>query len=144
MSSSTAASSPRSPSPTCASPILYALAYPERVPVAEKDALTFDLKTLSQLDFSTPDPVRFPCLRLAYEAAEAGGRSCIALNAADEIAVAAFLAGDIPFLGIPRTIETVLQLTSGQPPASIPEVLAADLAAREQAREVIVSHSVRQ
>jgi 1-deoxy-D-xylulose-5-phosphate reductoisomerase len=118
-------------------PILYALAYPERV----KSDLTFDLKTLSQLDFSTPDLARFPCLRLAYEAAEAGGNACIALNAADEIAVAAFLAGDIPFLGIPRTIETVLQLTSGQPPASIAEVLEADLAARERAREVIASQS---
>jgi len=122
-------------------PILYALAYPERVPVAEKEALTFDLKTLSQLDFSTPDLTRFPCLRLAYEAADSGGNACIALNAADEIAVAAFLAGDIPFLGIPRTIETVLQLTSGQPPASIAEVLEADLAARERAREVIASQS---
>jgi 1-deoxy-D-xylulose-5-phosphate reductoisomerase len=122
-------------------PILYALAYPERVPVAEKEALTFDLKTLSQLDFSTPDLTRFPCLRLAYEAAEAGGKACIALNAADEIAVAAFLAGDIPFLGIPRTIETVLQLTSGQPPASIAEVLEADLTARERAREVIARQS---
>jgi 1-deoxy-D-xylulose-5-phosphate reductoisomerase len=122
-------------------PILYALAYPERVAVAEKEALTFDLKTLSQLDFSPPDLVRFPCLRLAYEAAEAGGKAGIALNAADEIAVAAFLAGDIPFLGIPRTIETVLQLTSGQSPASIAEVLEADLAAREQAREVIASES---
>src|SRR5260370_24099412 len=104
-------------------PILYALAYPERV----KSELTFDLATLSQLDFSIPDLTRFPCLRLAYEAAEAGGRSSIALNAADEIPVAAFLSGDIPFLGIPRTIETVLQLTSGQPPASIFEVLQAAL-----------------
>ena len=91
-------------------PILYALAYPERVTVRIS---TFDLTTLSQLDFSAPDLTRFPCLRLAYEAAETGGKACIALNAADEIAVAAFLAGDIPFLGIPRTIETVLQLTSG-------------------------------
>jgi 1-deoxy-D-xylulose-5-phosphate reductoisomerase len=114
-------------------PILYALAYPERVP----SDLTFDLTTLSQLDFSTPDLDRFPCLRLAYEAAENGGRSCITLNAADEIAVAAFLEGRIPFMGIASTIETVLQLTSGQPPASISEVLEADLAARQQAREVI-------
>jgi 1-deoxy-D-xylulose-5-phosphate reductoisomerase len=122
-------------------PILYALAYPERVPVTEKESLTFDLATLSQLDFSVPDLNRFPCLRLAYEAAETGARSSIALNAADEIAVAAFLAGDIPFLGIPRTIERVLQLTSGPTPASIPEVLEADLAARECAREVIASQS---
>jgi 1-deoxy-D-xylulose-5-phosphate reductoisomerase len=118
-------------------PILYALAFPERV----QSDLTFDLATLSQLDFSTPDLIRFPCLRLAYEAAEAGGQSCIALNAADEIAVAAFLSGDIPFLGIPRTIESVLQLTSGKPPASILEVLEADLAARECAREVIASQT---
>jgi 1-deoxy-D-xylulose-5-phosphate reductoisomerase len=114
-------------------PILYALAYPERV----LSDLTFDLTTLSQLDFSVPDLNRFPCLRLAYEAAEVGGHACIALNAADEIAVAAFLEGRIPFLGIPRTIETVLQLTSGQHPASILDVLDADLAARASAREVI-------
>lgn len=114
-------------------PILYALAYPERV---ESD-LTFDLATLTQLDFSIPDLTRFPCLRLAYQAADAGGKACIALNAADEIAVASFLAGDIPFMGIPGTIEAVLQLTSGQRPASILEVLEADLAARQCAREVI-------
>lgn len=118
-------------------PILYALAYPERVP----SDLTFDLSTLSQLDFAIPDLARFPCLRLAYEAAASGGKSCIALNAADEIAVASFLSGDIPFLGIPRTIEAVLQLTSGNPPASISEVLEADLAARESAREVIASQT---
>jgi 1-deoxy-D-xylulose-5-phosphate reductoisomerase len=120
-------------------PILYALAYPERIAVTEKEALTFDLTTLSQLDFSVPDLTRFPCLRLAYEAAETGGKACIALNAADEIAVAAFLAEDIPFMGIPRTIERVLQLTSGPPPASIRDVLEADLAARQSAREVIAS-----
>jgi 1-deoxy-D-xylulose-5-phosphate reductoisomerase len=122
-------------------PILYALAYPERVAVTEKEALTFDLTTLSQLDFAVPDLNRFPCLRLAYEAAATGGKSCIALNAADEIAVAAFLAEDIPFMGIPRTIESVLQLTSGPSPASIRGVLEADLAARQAAREVIASQS---
>jgi 1-deoxy-D-xylulose-5-phosphate reductoisomerase len=118
-------------------PILYALSYPERV----QSDLTFDLAMLSQLDFSQPDLTRFPCLRLAYEAAALGGESCIALNAADEIAVAAFLNPDpgqaIPFLGIPRTIEEVLAHTSGVRPTSIQEVLEADLAARERAREVI-------
>jgi 1-deoxy-D-xylulose-5-phosphate reductoisomerase len=118
-------------------PILYALAYPERV----ASDLTFDLTTLNQLDFSVPDLTRFPCLRLAYEAAEAGGKACIALNAADEIAVAAFLEGAIPFMGIPRTIEQVLQITSGPRPTSILEVLQADLAARESAREVIARHT---
>jgi 1-deoxy-D-xylulose-5-phosphate reductoisomerase len=122
-------------------PILYALAYPERVDAPADSGLRFDLSTLSQLDFSQPDFARFPCLRLAYEAAETGGEACIALNAADEIAVAAFLSPDpaqsITFLGIPRTIEQVLMQTSSRHPASIAEVLAADLAARTRAREVI-------
>ncbi len=122
-------------------PILYALAYPERVAVSEKENLTFDLAALSQLDFAQPDLARFPCLRLAYEAAASGGNACIALNAADEIAVAAFLEGRIPFLGIPRTIEAVLELTSDRHPASIPDVLKADLAARACAREVIARQS---
>jgi 1-deoxy-D-xylulose-5-phosphate reductoisomerase len=114
-------------------PILYALAYPERVP----SDMSFDIETLTYLNFSPPDFQRFPCLRLAYEAAEAGGAACIALNAADEIAVAAFLAGEIPFLGIPRTIEKVLAETPAARPASIGDVLVADKQAREQAREAI-------
>jgi 1-deoxy-D-xylulose-5-phosphate reductoisomerase len=90
-------------------PILYALAYPERVDAqGAAPQLGFDLGTLSRLDFAAPDFARFPCLRLAYEAAESGPAACIALNAADEIAVAAFLEGAIPFPGIPRTIEKVL------------------------------------
>jgi 1-deoxy-D-xylulose-5-phosphate reductoisomerase len=119
-------------------PILYALAYPER-PAAPQ--LSFDLAALSQLDFAEPDPIRFPCLRLAYEAAESGPAACIALNAADEIAVAAFLEGRIPFLGIPRTIEEVLAETASLVPASIKEVLAADEAARACARNVIGRHA---
>jgi 1-deoxy-D-xylulose-5-phosphate reductoisomerase len=122
-------------------PILYALAYPERVDATPAPGLQFDLAALSQLDFSAPDLDRFPCLRLAYEAAETGGEACIALNAADEIAVAAFLEGQIPFMGIPRTIEQVLQQTSGRAPSSIQEVLEADLVARVRAREVI-SHQL--
>ena len=114
-------------------PILYALAYPERVP----SDMSFDIETLNYLNFSPPDFQRFPCLRLAYEAAETGGTACIALNAADEIAVAAFLAGEIPFMGIPRTIEEVLAATSAARPVSIDEVLLADKEAREQARATI-------
>ena len=86
-----------------------------------------------------PDLARFPCLRLAYEAAAIGGDACIALNAADEIAVAAFLEGRIPFLGIPRTIEQVLRETPAGHPASINEVLQADLVARETARNLIAN-----
>jgi 1-deoxy-D-xylulose-5-phosphate reductoisomerase len=119
-------------------PILYALAFPER-PASN---LTFDLTKLAQLDFSPPDFHRFPCLRLAYEAAEAGPAACIALNAADEIAVAAFLAGQVPFLGIPRTIERVLELTPAHRPESISEVLTADRIARETAQRVIASAPV--
>ena len=115
-------------------PILYAMSYPER-PAAPQ--LAFDLAALTHLDFSQPDPERFPCLRLAYEAAAAAPSACIALNAADEVAVAAFLDGKIPFMGIPRTIELVLGETSAHAPASIKDVLAADEAARECARRVI-------
>ena len=114
-------------------PILYALAYPER-PASN---LTFDLAALSRLDFAPPDFARFPCLRLAYEAAEASPAACVALNASDEIAVAAFLEGRIPFPGIPRTIERVLELTPAARPESIRDVLAADERARECARSVL-------
>jgi len=115
-------------------PILYAMSYPERV---ESD-LTFDMAALGQLNFEPPDFVRFPCLRLAYEAAEKGGAHCIALNSADEIAVEAFLERRIPFSGIARTIEAVLQATPESHPGSISEVLACDRQAREMAREVLI------
>jgi 1-deoxy-D-xylulose-5-phosphate reductoisomerase len=120
-------------------PILYALSWPERIAVEGKTPLTFDMAALSHLDFQQPDFARFPCLRLAYEAAAASQNHCIALNAADEIAVDAFLNGKLPFLGIPRTIEKVLAKTISGSPASIPEVLAADIQAREQARNIIAS-----
>lgn len=116
-------------------PILYALTYPERI----ASNLTFDLQQLARLDFSPPDFERFPCLRLAYEAAELGGEHCIALNAADEVAVEAFLAGRIPFLAIPRTIESVLEQTPHRHPATIAEVLDADDRARATARELLVA-----
>ncbi|MBW4039754.1 MAG: 1-deoxy-D-xylulose-5-phosphate reductoisomerase [Acidobacteria bacterium] len=120
-------------------PILYALSWPQRIAVEGHTPLTFDLAALSHLDFQPPDFARFPCLRLAYEAAAASQNHCIALNAADEIAVAAFLDGKLPFLGIPCTIERVLSLTKASSPASIPEVLQSDLHARDLAREVIAN-----
>ena len=110
-------------------PILYAMSYPERV---ESD-LIFDMAALGQLNFEPPDFERFPCLRLAYEAAEKGGAHSIALNAADEIAVEAFLAGKTSFTAIPRTIEAVLQATPENHPVTISEVLALDQEAREAA-----------
>ncbi len=110
-------------------PILYALAYPER----PASMFTFDLAALRHLEFEPPDFNRFPCLRLAYEAAEKGGVHCIALNAADEVAVEAFLDRKIPFPAIPGTIEKVLASTPEAHPATIAEVLAADREARQRA-----------
>ena len=114
-------------------PILYALAWPER----PASTLTFDLGALRHLDFEPPDFERFPCLRLAYEAAEKGGAHSIALNAADEVAVEAFLDRKIPFMGIPRTIERVLASTPEAHPATIAEVLAADGEARATAAALL-------
>jgi 1-deoxy-D-xylulose-5-phosphate reductoisomerase len=116
-------------------PILYAMSYPERV---DSD-LTFDMAALGQLDFAAPDFERFPCLRLAYEAAERGGAHAIALNASDEIAVAAFLEGAISFPAIARTIEEVLEEIPESHPATIGEVLALDEHARELARHAVKS-----
>jgi len=114
-------------------PILYALAYPER----PASSLTFDLAALRHLEFEEPDFERFPCLRLAFEAAERGGAHCITLNAADEVAVEAFLDRRIPFMGIPGTIEKVLASTTEAHPATIAEVLATDKAARQMAHEFL-------
>jgi 1-deoxy-D-xylulose-5-phosphate reductoisomerase len=114
-------------------PILYALAFPER----PESPLTFDLAALRHLEFEEPDFERFPCLRLAYEAAAKGGAHCIALNAADEVAVEAFLTRKIPFTGIPGTIEKVLASTPESHPATIAEVLASDREARMSAHALV-------
>jgi 1-deoxy-D-xylulose-5-phosphate reductoisomerase len=114
-------------------PILYALAFPER----PASTLTFDLTKLRHLDFEEPDFERFPCLRLAFDAAARGGAHCIALNAADEVAVEAFLDRKIPFMGIPRTIEAVLSATPEAHPGTIAEVLAADREARAAASRLL-------
>jgi 1-deoxy-D-xylulose-5-phosphate reductoisomerase len=111
-------------------PILYALTYPERIP----SDLRFAVSDLRHLDFCPPDLKKFPCLRLAYEAAEAGGAKTVALNAADEVAVAAFLAGSIGFNDIPRIIEDVLAGTNSGKLESIREVLEADAEARRMAQ----------
>jgi len=112
-------------------PILYALTYPERI---ESD-MRFAVSDLRHLDFSPPDLKKFPCLRLAYEAAEAGGAKAVALNAADEVAVAAFLEGKIRFDQIPRVIEEVLAATNSGKLESISKVLEADTEARLLAKD---------
>ena len=120
-------------------PILYALTYPERIP----SDMRFAVSDLRHLDFSPPDLKKFPCLRLAYEAAEAGGAKTVALNAADEVAVAAFLEGSIPFDEIPRIVDEVLQATDSGKLASIAQVLEADAEARSQAQKRIASKKQR-
>jgi len=115
-------------------PILYALTYPERI----QSDLRFPVAELRQLDFSPPDLDKFPCLRLAYEAVEAGGAKTIALNAADEVAVAAFLDGTLGFEDIPSTIEAVVRETPAHKPESIEQVLDWDADARRRARKRIV------
>jgi 1-deoxy-D-xylulose-5-phosphate reductoisomerase len=112
-------------------PILYALTYPDRI----ASDLRFPVMDLRQLDFHPPDMAKFPCLRLAYDAIEAGGALPVALNSADEIAVAAFLDGLIAFDDIPRLIESVLAATKTGHLESIKDVLEADRAARMLARE---------
>jgi 1-deoxy-D-xylulose-5-phosphate reductoisomerase len=110
-------------------PILYALTYPDRI----QSDMRFAVSDLRHLDFCPPDLKKFPCLRLAYEAAEAGGAKTVALNAVDEVAVAAFLEGRIGFNDIPRIIEDVLAATSSGKMESIGKVLEADTEARRLA-----------
>jgi 1-deoxy-D-xylulose-5-phosphate reductoisomerase len=114
-------------------PILYALTYPKRIP----SDLRFSVMDLRHLDFCPPDMAKFPCLRLAYEAATAGGAQTIALNAADEVAVAAFLERRIGFDDIPRIIEQVMTATPAAHLESIHKVLVLDTEARLLASEMV-------
>jgi 1-deoxy-D-xylulose-5-phosphate reductoisomerase len=111
-------------------PILYALTYPERV----QSDMRFPVGNLRHLDFSPPDMNKFPCLRLAYEAVEAGGAKTVALNAADEVAVAAFLEGSIGFDEIPKIVESAVSASNSGKLGSIAEVLEADGEARRYAQ----------
>jgi 1-deoxy-D-xylulose-5-phosphate reductoisomerase len=111
-------------------PILYALSYPERI----HSDMHFAVMDLRNLEFRPPDVEKFPCLQLAYGAAEAGGAQTVALNAADELAVTAFLEENIAFDEIPLVIEEVLSKTKGSQLESIKQVLEADMEARRLAR----------
>src|SRR6204780_2452439 len=120
-------------------PILYALTYPERIP----SDMRFAVSNLRHLDFSPPDLKKFPCLRLAYEAAEAGGAKTVALNAADEVAVAAFLEGSIGFNDIPRIIEDAVSASNTGKLESIAKVLEADADSRRYAQERVLEITKR-
>lgn len=109
-------------------PIAHALAWPERF---ESGAEPLDIFSIQRFDFEQPDLQRFPCLRLAYEAIDAGGIMPAVLNAANEIAVAAFLDEKIPFTGIPLIIERCMQQFSATPADSLEAILQADRRARD-------------
>jgi 1-deoxy-D-xylulose-5-phosphate reductoisomerase len=120
--------------PDMRTPLAYALGFPERVASGSD---TLDFLKLGALTFEAPDRERFPCLRLAYEALHGGPTACIWLNAANEVAVDAFLAQRLSFLGIAHVIETALEQAPMQAPRSIDEVLQQDAAARRHAAALI-------
>jgi len=118
--------------PDMRTPIAHALGFPERI---EAGVPAFDLFKIAQLDFSAPDMSRFPCLSLAYQALRAGGTAPATLNAANEVAVANFLAHRLRFDRIPRLIEHVLErVAAGSTPRDLREVLDADRHARDVAQ----------
>ena len=123
-------------SPDMRTPIAYALGYPHRI---EAPTRRLDLAELGQMTFEAPDLDRFPCLRLAQEAMAEGKGATTVLNAANEVAVAAFLAGKLAFETIANVVETTLRVCSGQKgePLSLAAVLALDSQARECARRAL-------
>ena len=121
-------------SPDMRVPIAHALAYPRRIATPVE---TLDLARIGRLEFEQPDPARFPALSLARKALEAGGGEAIVLNAANEIAVAAFLAGRIGFLDIVPLVEQAIARTAAPVPRSIADVLDIDRAAREGVTSMI-------
>ena len=120
--------------PDMRTPIAYALAYPERI---DAGVPSLDLFQIARLDFEAPDFERFPCLQLAYAALRAGGTAPAILNAANEVAVAAFLDRHLSFLGIPRLIEATLAALPAGPEGSLADVLTADAEARRIATSLI-------
>jgi 1-deoxy-D-xylulose-5-phosphate reductoisomerase len=115
-------------------PIAYALHHPERVDVPVP---TLDLAAVGSLDFEPPDLDAFPCLRLAREAAEAGGTATCVLNAANEVAVHAFLNDRLSFMGIPAVIETTLEQLPAKRVHSFDTLYKADAEARRVAAEQV-------
>jgi 1-deoxy-D-xylulose-5-phosphate reductoisomerase len=114
--------------------IAYGLAWPERI---EAGVAPLDLAALARLDFEAPDHAAFPCLGLAFEALRAGGSAPAVLNAANEVAVDAFLAGRLSFLGISALIERTLDALPAEPAADLDVLLACDAAARRTAGELL-------
>ena len=122
--------------PDMRTPIAYGLAWPERI---DAGVVPLNLTQLADLNFSEPDLARFPCLALAFAAAKAGGTAPAVLNAANEVAVAAFLDDGLPYLQIPLVVEKTLNAVSPVNADSLETVLNADTRARKVAHEFICS-----
>lgn len=122
--------------PDMRTPIAYGLAYPERIASGVKP---LSLIEVAKLEFEAPDTQRFPCLRLAYDALAAGGTASAILNAANEVAVAAFLREQIQYLDIPRLLEMTLQQLPAEPVQSIEQLLAIDAEARAFVAQAIAN-----
>jgi 1-deoxy-D-xylulose-5-phosphate reductoisomerase len=120
--------------PDMAIPVAYALAYPERLDLAHLPRLS--LADCARLTFEEPDLARFPCLRLAFEALDAGATMPACLNAANEVLVAGFLAGAVRFVDIPRYIESVMRAHQNAPARTLEDLLEVDGWARARAREL--------
>jgi 1-deoxy-D-xylulose-5-phosphate reductoisomerase len=119
-------------------PIAHALAWPERI---ESGVPSLDLALVKNLSFERPDPARFPCLPLAYAALRAGGTAPAVLNAANEVAVQAFLARRLPFTGIGRVIETTLAKCEAGAARDLDAVLEADASARRVADSLVMAEA---
>jgi 1-deoxy-D-xylulose-5-phosphate reductoisomerase len=126
-------------SPDMRIPIAYALAWPDRMPTP---AQRLDLVAISRLDFDEPDLDRFPALRLSRGALEAGGSAPPVLNAANEVAVATFLEGKIPFPDITRLVESALQVNDRPAPQSIEDVFEIDREVRSEVSAMIQERCV--
>ncbi|MBL3590498.1 MAG: 1-deoxy-D-xylulose-5-phosphate reductoisomerase [gamma proteobacterium endosymbiont of Lamellibrachia anaximandri] len=122
--------------PDMRTPIAHALAWPERI---DSGVDRLDLFQIARLDFEAPDLERFPCLRLAYEAIEVGGTAPAVLNAANEVAVQAFLEGHLGFLGIPTLVERTLNALEVMPAGSLEQLLDQDRQARVFAEQALLS-----
>jgi 1-deoxy-D-xylulose-5-phosphate reductoisomerase len=115
-------------------PISYALHFPER---SDTPAQPLDLAAVGQLDFEPPDWEALPCLRLAFEAGRAGGTAPCVLNAADEVAVAAFLRREIPFTAIAAVVERTMGEMPAETPTHFEDLFAIDAESRRRAAELI-------
>lgn len=120
--------------PDMRTPIAHALAWPERI---DSGVAPLDITQIGRLDFERPDWVRFPSLRLAYEAMAAGGTATAVLNAANEVAVQSFLDGHLRFTEISRVVEDVLGVSTNQEVDSLDTVLAVDAEARRHAEAAV-------